>query len=146
MKITPHFSLSEFTHSNTAISHNIDNTPPTQQIIENIKELAIQLLEPIRLHTNTPIQITSGYRCPQLNKLVKGSPTSAHLTGYAVDIIPTKTNMLKFQSEVIDYLTTTQTPFDQCILEKLKQNGEATWIHLALKSNSGKQRGQIFTQ
>lgn len=146
MKITPHFTLQEFINSTTATKNDIDNTPPTQQIIDNITELATQLLEPIRLHTNTPIRITSGYRSKPLNQLVKGSPTSAHLTGYAVDIIPINTNMLKFQSEVIDYLTTTQTPFDQCILEKMKPNGEATWIHLALKSNSGKQRGQIFTQ
>lgn len=145
MKISQHFSLSEFTTSTTANNLNIDNTP-TRQIIDNITELTNTILEPFRTYINTPIRITSGYRSQQLNKAVKGSTTSAHLTGYAVDIIPINCSMLKFQSELINWLKETDTPFDQVILEKLKPNGEATWIHIALKSNAGKQRRQIFTQ
>lgn len=145
MKITPHFTLSEFTHSTTANNLNIDNTP-TGQIIDNITELTTTILQPFRTYINTPIRITSGYRSQELNKAVKGSTTSAHLTGYAADIIPVNCNMLRFQSELINWLKETGTPFDQVILEKLKSNGEATWIHIALKSNTGKQRRQIFTQ
>ena len=145
MKISQHFNLSEFTTSTTASNLNIDNTP-TQTVIDNITELTNTILEPFRTYINTPIRITSGYRSQQLNKAVKGSTTSAHLTGYAVDIIPVNYPMLKFQSELINWLKETDTPFDQAILESLKPNGEATWIHIALKSNSGKQRRQIFTQ
>ena len=34
------------------------------------------------------IGISSGYRCPQLNKAVGGSSTSAHCHGYAFDLMP----------------------------------------------------------
>ena len=145
MKISQHFSLSEFTTSTTASNLNIDNTP-TEQITDNITELTTTILEPFRTYINTPIRITSGYISQQLNIAVKGSTTSAHLTGYAVDIKPINCPMLRFQSELINWLKETNTPFDQVILEKLKSNGEATWIHIALKSNTGKQRRQIFTQ
>ena len=38
------------------------------------------------IDTEEPIIISSGYRSPQLNRKVGGSPTSNHLTGCAVDI------------------------------------------------------------
>lgn len=83
--ITEHFKLEEFIKSSTADKHNIDNTP-SKEIIDNIVELA-ELLEKIRKRWNSPIIITSGYRCKKLNKLVGGSPTSQHLKGQAADII-----------------------------------------------------------
>lgn len=35
---------------------------------------------------NTPIHISSGYRCPQWNDLVGGSPSSYHKLGMAMDL------------------------------------------------------------
>ena len=39
-----------------------------------------------REEAEEPIVITSGYRSPEVNRAVGGSPTSNHLTGCAVDI------------------------------------------------------------
>lgn len=83
--MTEHFKLNEFIKSKTADIYKIDNTP-TDEIITNLKELAV-LLEKIRTKYNHPIIITSGYRCKELNIKIGGVPTSQHVKGQAADII-----------------------------------------------------------
>ena len=51
MYLTPHFSLEEFTRSSTASAKGIDNSlnpsrADHRQVIENIKNLCEQVLEP----------------------------------------------------------------------------------------------------
>lgn len=41
-----------------------------------------------RIHALTPISVTSGIRCPDLNAFVGGSQKSQHILGQAADIIP----------------------------------------------------------
>lgn len=90
MQLTKHFQLSEFITSATAKQQGIDNTP-TIEVIENLQYLCQEILEPLREYFNEPIVISSGYRCPALNKAVRGSVNSNHLYGYAADIrLPTK--------------------------------------------------------
>ena len=89
-----YFKLNEFIASSTAKANKIDNTP-SAEIKGRIEEL-MQFLDGVRkewaVYTQdkklgTPaLNITSGYRCPALNKLVGGKSTSAHLSGYAADI------------------------------------------------------------
>ena len=83
--MTEHFKLNEFIKSPTADKHKIDNTP-SKEILVNLQELA-ELLEKIRSKWKSPLIITSGYRCKELNKLVGGSPNSQHVKGQAADII-----------------------------------------------------------
>jgi len=83
--LTPHFKLSEFINSPTAKARGIDNTP-TVAIVNNLKLLCIHVLEPLRQAMGVPITISSGYRCPALNKAVRGKDKSKHLTGHAADI------------------------------------------------------------
>lgn len=82
--LSPHFTLDEFTFSQTAIRSGIDNTPDIEVLL-NLKHLASQL-ELIRAHLGgATIRISSGYRSPELNVAVGGSRTSRHTTGLAVD-------------------------------------------------------------
>lgn len=83
--MTEHFTLNEFINSKTAKKLGINNSP-SEEIKANLGELAT-LLEKIRIKWNSPIIITSGYRCEKLNKAVGGSKTSQHLKGQAADII-----------------------------------------------------------
>lgn len=45
-----------------------------------------RLLQVLRQECKKPVTITSGYRCPEHNKLVGGSATSYHVKGMAADI------------------------------------------------------------
>lgn len=83
MNLSPHFTLEEFTFSETAVRKNIANIP-TPEIIENLRIVA-RNLEIIRQNLGHPIIISSGYRSPAVNRLIGGSVNSAHCLGWAVD-------------------------------------------------------------
>lgn len=85
MKLTPNFTLEEFTRSHTATVLNLRNDP-TPSAMVNLHYLALwlQQLRDQRIHQ--PIIITSGYRNEEVNRAVGGSPTSDHMTGLAADI------------------------------------------------------------
>lgn len=83
-----HFCFSEFFNSSTAAKNGIKNEPildERDRVMLNIKLLVDNVLEPIRDMVCTPIIITSGYRCPQLNKIVGGVDNSQHMSGCAAD-------------------------------------------------------------
>ena len=73
-------------------------------------------MNPLRKAWGSGIRIASGYRCPRLNAVVKGSPTSAHKIGYACDCIPVNGKQAEFEKFVVNYLK--DKNFDQCIKEK----------------------------
>lgn len=85
MRLTTNFTLEEFIRSTTATRLHIINLP-TREEIENIVDLCRNVLQPIRDAYGKPIVVTSGYRCPELNKAVGGVATSEHMKGMAADI------------------------------------------------------------
>lgn len=137
-KGTKNFSIKELEASATANLYKIDNKIP-DELESNVKRLLI-FLQDLREKWGSAIRINSGYRCPILNKLVKGSKTSAHLMCNAVDLWPCNNKFEEFKEFIVKYLD--GKSWDQCIIEK---SGRSRWIHLGLYSNSGKQRRQIFS-
>ena len=85
MQLSKHFTLDEFTFSQTAIRNGLDNTP-SPAVIANLQNLCNNLLEPLRLRVG-PIRITSGYRSSLVNSRVGGAVDSQHLYGEAADIV-----------------------------------------------------------
>ena len=79
------FTLEEFTRSSTAKRLKIDNTP-NDEVIRNIQYGVLMVLDPLRRIIQAPIIITSGYRCPTLNKAVGGVAKSWHTKGNAADL------------------------------------------------------------
>ena len=112
MRLTPHFLLEEFTLSSTALAHGIDNTP-TPQHMKNLRVLA-EGMEEVRALFNAVITITSGYRNPRVNKLVGGTPTSAHAIGFAADFHVDGLTDLQAARRIRD----SEVEFDQLIYEK----------------------------
>jgi zinc D-Ala-D-Ala carboxypeptidase len=85
MQLTSNFSLAELVKSETALRHDMDNTPGETEI-ENLKQLCEQVLQPVRNHFKTGVKVNSGFRHPEVNTKVGGSKTSDHCKGQAADI------------------------------------------------------------
>lgn len=68
MQLTEHFSLEEFTHSDTAARLGIDNTPPSA-IVETLRATA-RRMEHVRLILAVPIAVSSAYRCEDLERVI----------------------------------------------------------------------------
>ncbi len=83
MRLSKNFTLKELTFSQTAINHDLDNTP-CLAYIRNLEHLTKQVLQPLRDYLDVPIMCSSGYRSAQLNKIIGGSKNSHHLRGCAV--------------------------------------------------------------
>lgn len=132
-----YFELNEFLYSDTALKNKIPNLP-SFQIVENIK-MMIPLLNGLREIWGSSIIVSSGYRCPELNKKVGGSSTSAHLMGFAVDLVPSNGKMNEFIECCKRYFK--DKVFDQIIIES---SGSSRWVHFGLFNNKMQQRRQIF--
>ena len=76
-KLSPNFGLDELTYSATACRLKIDNTP-SAEVKDSLTNLAKNVLQPIRNKWGAPIVVTSGYRCPLVNKAVGGAAGSQH--------------------------------------------------------------------
>ena len=61
-----------------------------------LESVLLDAVQALRSYLNNPLSFDSAFRCQKHNKAVKGSPTSQHLFGTAVDIpdwrLPITTN------------------------------------------------------
>lgn len=123
--MSTHFPLSELTASATATAHKIDNSPD-QTSLANLYRL-MELLEQVRhLLGDLPVTITSGYRCPALNRAVGGAATSAHQQGLAADFLCPKFGTT---TEIVQAIARSPLHFDQLIEEHA---GGKLWVHIGL--------------
>lgn len=138
MKISPHLNLAELTRSETAKRNGIDNTP-TAEHLENFKLLADKVFEPIREHFKASIFISSGYRSKELNELIKGSATSQHCKGQAIDIDMDGGNGEVTNRMVFDFIKN-KLDFDQLIWE-FGTDFNPDWVHVSyVKGKNRKQK------
>lgn len=132
MKIPKYFSLREFLYSKTAEDNNIENLPSWGQLI-SLNKIATEYLDPIRESWGSPLIVSSGYRTEQLNAKLKGSKTSSHKEGKAVDIQPenpTKDNVYELWEFICAFLQKNKMVWDQCYIEN--SAGKTWWVHLGI--------------
>ena len=135
--LTKHFTLEEFSFSSTAKARGIDNTVPLQ-FIPSLRNLCEKVLEPLRERVKEPVIISSGYRCPALNKAVGGTNTSQHMKGEACDIyMEDKTKLRKWFAILLD------GDFDQLIFERNRRT-DRCWIHVSCKPDTSLNRHQVI--
>lgn len=125
MRLSPHFTLEELIASAKAAQLGIDNSPPPELLPRLI--LVAEMLERIRSTVNSPITVTSGYRCPPLNIAVGGATSSDHTQGHAADIVcpgfGSATEVARLLAPLVSVLG-----IGQIILEGVKGK---QWVHVS---------------
>lgn len=143
MKLSENFTWEEFIYSDVARVKGITNMPPEEvreEMIQNAKNLCENLLQKIRDEVG-PLTISSGYRSPNLNKIIKGSESSQHSKGMAADILCPRLSSLQ-----LAHLIRNKFKFDQLIYEKRlnKTTGKPyDWVHVSWVSEE-KNRNQVL--
>jgi hypothetical protein len=117
MQLSRDFILSEFTDTDTGLPN-----VPGEGEIRNLKLLAQKVLQPARDKFGV-INVTSGFRSPEVNSSVKGSATSDHLYGRAADI------QCEDMASVFNYIRK-YLPFKQLIWE-FGTDVQPGWIHVS---------------
>ena len=132
-QLTAHFTLEEFTDSQTAARKGLKNVPgENSQARANIQRTA-EVMEQVRaMLGNKPILVSSGYRSPQVNAAVGGAKTSAHVQGLAVDFsCPGFGTPLQICKALQPHMKSLGV--DQLIHEF------NTWVHLGLTAGAPRQ-------
>ena len=123
--ITKNFTWEEAIVTNTGI----DNRITDNKVKNNIINVATKVMQPVRDYMGISINVNSWFRNPQVNVLAKGSITSSHLKGEAVDFVCN--DLLKAFNFIKDNLE-----FDQLIWEF------GRWIHVSYRE--GNNRKQVL--
>ena len=139
MKLSKYVSLAEVTRSDTAKRRGIDNSP-TPEHLENLKVICEEVFDKVRDYFGVPLFISSGYRSAALNKAIKGSKSSDHCNGRALDLDQdghgngvTNMDVFKFIKDNLE--------FDQLIYE-FGTDKNPDWVHVGYRK--GANRKQIL--
>lgn len=134
-----YFTISELLKSDTAIKNRIWNGA-NREVEDNLIALVAAVLDPLREKYGNAIHVSSGYRCPAVNKDNGGSLTSQHMNGEAADIYVDEGAKGNFE---IGKLIVQLGNFDQVIFENVGANDLLPqWIHVSWK-RQGYNRHQI---
>jgi zinc D-Ala-D-Ala carboxypeptidase len=138
MNLTKNFTLEEMTKSETALRHDLENTPNEQEI-SAMKLLAEKVLQPVRDHFGKGVKVNSGFRNQDVNQKVGGSRNSDHTRGQACDIeIPGIPN-----AELAEWIKD-NLEFNQLILEFYTPGvPDSGWVHVSYIPEDNKK--QVLT-
>ena len=137
MKLSPNFTLEEFLESQTARRRKItEQFEPSENVIENLKKLCLNVLQPLHDGVGKQIKISSGYRCKRLNKAVGGAVTSQHTEGKAADL-----QAIDYNNSELFHFIKNNIKFDQLIWE-YGTIDEPAWVHVSFDNK--RMRNQIL--
>ena len=133
------FNLATFTHSDTANRLKIDNAQLTDEQLESLQKLHELLIHiqgrlSIKFAKPVQIQINSAYRSAELNKAVKGVPTSQHCKGEAADTVAVGVPLDQYFDLLKELARDKVLTFGQVIKEygSHPETEKDDWIHVSL--------------
>ena len=134
--ISKHITFKEATFSATAARLGLKNEP-TEEHLKAMKLVAEKCFEPLREWYCKPLRINSFYRGKALNQAVKGSLSSQHCKGEAIDIDAGSNAENK---KIHDWIKN-NLEFDQLIWEYGNSAGP-DWVHVSF-TDKKKNRKQL---
>jgi len=136
-RISKHISYKEAVGSNYAKQKGISNKPNEEQV-ENMKLLAEKVFEPLREWVGCPIRVNSMFRSLELNTALKGSKTSSHMKGEAMDITRMACGKENCKSNLdMFHWIKDNLKFDQLIWEF---GSEPKWLHVSFNKDNNRQQ------
>ena len=139
MKLSKNLSLAECIKSQTAKRLGINNEPD-EWVTENLKQIAVNVFQPLRDAFGCPIYVSSGYRSEDLNRAIGGSVRSQHVQGRALDldadVYGDCTN-----SQVFNWIRE-NVEFDQMVWE-FGDEDNPDWVHVSYV-HDGVNRGRCL--
>lgn len=135
--VSKYLTLEQCFKSDTALRNNIDNTSTDPEIIEALRQLGINVYDKVK-GKFSKCYPTSIFRCKELNEYIKGSLTSQHCKGEAIDIDSASN---AYNLEIFKWVMK-NVDFDQMIAEFPTPAGPA-WVHVSFKSGM-KNREEIL--
>ena len=136
--ISKNITYKEATHSTTAKRLGIDNTPNAEQF-SNMVYVAENVFQPIREHFGVTIYVSSFFRSEALNSAIRGSSSSTHMKGEAIDLDADVFGKVT-NAQIFHYIKD-NLEFDQLIWE-FGTEDEPAWVHVSLSKNTN--RNQIL--
>jgi len=131
MNLTDNFTLEEMIHSDIADKNHIDNIPD-ESIIENLRQLCENVLQPVREKLGEIITVSSGFRNTNVNLLAKGALNSQHVIGQAADL-----KCFSLGNKVLYDAIKERDIFDQLIWE-YGNDDAPQWVHVSYNPNGNR--------
>jgi len=138
MKLSANFNLTELTKSQTAERRGIPNNPSPGQL-DHLKNLCMNVLQPIRSNFDKPVIISSGYRSAELCVAIGSSITSQHTEGKAADLeVPGIDN-----KQLAEWIKN-NLEYDQLILEFYKEGEpDSGWVHVSYNGSDNRKQNLL---
>jgi hypothetical protein len=135
-RLTTSFWLSEFLRSDQATRKGIPNIPAPAEM-QNIRGILAPGMQQVRDTLRSPVHITSGYRSPELNRVVGGAANSQHMQGLAADFVcPTLGSPRTVAEWLLAHAINLQ--FQQLIFE-------GDWVHIGFPPPGERPKKQVLT-
>ena len=126
MNLTPHFTIEELAGTSNDKYKKL-NLLKAQEHMGKMYMLA-GFAERVREIIGKPMIITSGYRCPELNRAIGGAITSPHIFCEAIDFVVKGLR----PEDVFNRIVTSDLKYNQIIIERNKSGSQ--WVHISIGS------------
>lgn len=122
--LVPHFTFFELAGTSNEQYKKL-NLLKAQEQMGKMYMLA-GFAERVREIVGKPLIITSGYRCPELNKAIGGAITSQHIFCEAIDFVVKGLR----PEDVFNRIVTSDLKYNQIIIERNTKGSQ--WVHISI--------------